>query len=134
MFVEKKILKFVKIGYLRFKIKRSFCWLFKMFYSLFCSHHGSTFGINNESSVPLNDSKRKQWSSCHVLSPVDSPNSNQPITEQKKLNQPIGRLQRLNPDGTQVIQITRPEDGPVGFFIAKGNAKYGKGECLVVSN
>lgn len=44
--------------------------------------------------------------------------------------QPIGRLIKVNPDGTQVIQLYKPENGPIGFFIAKGNPKCGNGKII----
>lgn len=59
-------------------------------------------------------------------------NSNQPTTRENHSSHPIGKLQRVNPDGTQVIQLKKPEDGPVGFFIAKGSAKYGNGTIVFI--
>ena len=41
--------------------------------------------------------------------------------------QPIGRLQQINCDGTQVIELSKPKDGPFGFYIARGSAKYNHG-------
>ncbi|XP_069120769.1 uncharacterized protein [Argopecten irradians] len=40
---------------------------------------------------------------------------------------PRGKLLKLNQDGTQVIQIHKPKHGPVGFFIARGNAQFKHG-------
>ena len=34
----------------------------------------------------------------------------------------------MNTDGTQVIKLTKPDNGPIGFYIAKGNAKYRNGQ------
>lgn len=93
------------------------------------SYHGSTHYIAAENPSLLNANKRKQWSSCHALT-ADTHSSNQPMGKQNFSNQPIGKLQMVNPDGTQVIQLTKPEDEPIGFFIAKGNAKYGNGQYL----
>jgi hypothetical protein len=35
---------------------------------------------------------------------------------------------QVNEDGTQVIELTRPKDGPMGFYLAKGNAQYKLGK------
>ncbi|XP_033731161.1 uncharacterized protein LOC117320755 isoform X2 [Pecten maximus] len=42
-------------------------------------------------------------------------------------NGPHGKLLKLNQDGTQVIQVHKPKHGPVGFFIARGNAQFNHG-------
>ena len=39
----------------------------------------------------------------------------------------MGKLVKINPDGTQMIKLVKPENGPMGFFIAKGSAKFGSG-------
>lgn len=61
---------------------------------------------------------------------MDSPATDEPIRNQKKVShdfQPMGKLLKMYPDGAQVIQLVKPENGPIGFFIAKGSAKYGNG-------
>ncbi|ELU17304.1 hypothetical protein CAPTEDRAFT_79524, partial [Capitella teleta] len=40
----------------------------------------------------------------------------------------IGKLMHVNEDGTQIIELARPKDGPMGFYVAKGNAQYKHGE------
>ena len=98
-----------------------------------CSYYGSTNYVNTENTDALTDNKRKQWSSCHTLAadsnqPMSLQNySNQPTTSQGQFSQPIGKLQKMNTDGTQVIKLTKPDNGPIGFYIAKGNAKYRNG-------
>lgn len=74
------------------------------------------------------------WSSCHNLTDQthDQPirmghKPNGPMNKQDNFSCPIGKLQRTYIDGTQVVQLTKPKDGPIGFFITKGNAKYGNG-------
>ncbi|XP_071496178.1 uncharacterized protein [Diadema antillarum] len=39
----------------------------------------------------------------------------------------IGRLLAVKPDGTQVIQLVKPPNGPFGFYIAKGTSSHGDG-------
>ncbi|KAH3791195.1 uncharacterized protein LOC127838814 [Dreissena polymorpha] len=87
---------------------------------------GSTNAIN--SNCHLSESHRKQWSSCHVLSSTDPPTDHStPVTSTTLGGHPIGQLQKINHDGTQVVRLTKPESGPLGFYITKGNAKYGNG-------
>ncbi|KAK3088831.1 hypothetical protein FSP39_024280 [Pinctada imbricata] len=80
--------------------------------------------------------------------PVQGP-SEQPIREENYPSPPIRkvgdsdgpigaedgccRLLETNPDGTQLIQLSRPQDGPIGLYIAKGNSKFthAKKETLV---
>lgn len=47
--------------------------------------------------------------------------------ETPKKFQPIGQLKQINCDGTQVIELSKPKDGPFGFYIARGSAKYNHG-------
>ena len=70
-----------------------------------------------ESSSSLSSEKRRQWASCHTLS----------SKEGLEDSRPVGKLQRMNPDGTQVVELTRPPNGPLGFFIAQGSSKYKQG-------
>ncbi|XP_052789913.1 uncharacterized protein LOC128224199 isoform X2 [Mya arenaria] len=102
-------------------------------------YDGSTLTLNSvgTGNAPLSARQRQQWSSCHTLPSNTPTHTNQPINMQQdpthpitggqKSNHPIGRLQRLNPDGSQQIQLVKPDDGPLGFFISKGNAKFGNG-------
>ncbi|XP_078686361.1 uncharacterized protein LOC144919036 [Branchiostoma floridae x Branchiostoma belcheri] len=39
----------------------------------------------------------------------------------------IGRLVKMMPDNTQVIELIKPPHGPFGFYIARGNEKYNHG-------
>ncbi|XP_070531928.1 dentin sialophosphoprotein-like [Ptychodera flava] len=39
----------------------------------------------------------------------------------------VGRVLKSNLDGTIVIELTRPPSGPFGFYIARGNEKFGRG-------
>ncbi|KAL4219301.1 hypothetical protein ACF0H5_021880 [Mactra antiquata] len=94
------------------------------------SSKDSTLSVYSGQSNTLPD-RKKQWTSCQALSTIESPNTDEPIRNQKikshDLHQPIGKLMKMYPDGTQVIQLTKPDNGPIGFFIAKGSAKYGNG-------
>ncbi|XP_021365535.1 uncharacterized protein LOC110458247 isoform X2 [Mizuhopecten yessoensis] len=62
-------------------------------------------------------------SSCQSLESLDST----PDAGLVESNGPLGKLLKLNQDGTQVIQIHKPKHGPVGFFIARGNAQFNHG-------
>ena len=44
-------------------------------------------------------------------------------------SRPIGRLQKVNADGTQVIELYRPHQGPFGFYIAKG-VQFSNGKVI----
>ncbi|XP_071097524.1 uncharacterized protein [Haliotis cracherodii] len=39
----------------------------------------------------------------------------------------IGKLKAVNPDGSQIIELSKPPDGPIGFYIAKGTVNYDYG-------
>ncbi|XP_046578012.1 uncharacterized protein LOC124285789 [Haliotis rubra] len=39
----------------------------------------------------------------------------------------IGKLKEVNPDGSQIIELSKPPDGPIGFYIAKGTVNYDYG-------
>ena len=51
-------------------------------------------------------------------------------TAQPKKCQPIGMLQKINLDGTQIVRLLKPADGPFGFYIARGSAKYNHGKWV----
>lgn len=76
-----------------------------------------SFRHNRSSSAPLSRYK-KHSSSLTSLNTVDGPQN----------FRPIGKLKQLNPDRSQIIELVRPPKGPFGFYIARGNIKYGGGE------
>ena len=47
--------------------------------------------------------------------------------ETQRKFQPVGQLKKINCDGTQVVELSKPKDGPFGFYIARGSAKYNHG-------
>ncbi|XP_006816485.1 uncharacterized protein LOC102801825 [Saccoglossus kowalevskii] len=39
----------------------------------------------------------------------------------------VGRILKSNVDGTLIIELVKPPSGPFGFYIARGNEKFGRG-------
>ncbi|XP_053381041.1 uncharacterized protein LOC123551801 [Mercenaria mercenaria] len=88
----------------------------------------------SEQKHALSNGKHQHWASCHSLETMESSNHHQPVRKQSRETvslqqeiQPMGKLLKVNPDGTQIIQLVKPENGPIGFFIANGSGKYGNG-------
>ena len=79
---------------------------------------GSNLSVGSTNSLSID--KRKQWASCHTLSSIEmSPDTSG-----------VGRLVKMNPDGTQIVELRRPANGHLSFFIAQGNLKYKKGKHI----
>jgi len=66
-------------------------------------------------SAPAN--KGQARSQIAISEPVDKPTH----------FRAIGKLRKLNSDGTQVVELVKPPHGPFGFYIGRGNAQYNHG-------
>ncbi|KAK3588508.1 hypothetical protein CHS0354_022982 [Potamilus streckersoni] len=88
------------------------------------SSDGEHKEVERHASVPVENplplQKRQQWSSCQDLDSIQSSSE----------FQSLGKLLQLNPDGSQLIQLIRPSNEQLGFFIAKGNAKFNNGNYV----
>ena len=51
-----------------------------------------------------------------------------PQTKNDNTHNGCPRLLEVHKDRSQLVQLTKPQDGPIGLYIAKGNAKFRHGK------
>ncbi|XP_077986938.1 uncharacterized protein LOC144441254 [Glandiceps talaboti] len=72
------------------------------------------------------DRRMQRPSSARSDRSISSRKSSSSVTSPNYLRK-VGRILKSNVDGTQVIELVRPPSGPFGFYIARGNEKFGRG-------
>ncbi|XP_041370350.1 uncharacterized protein LOC121384160 isoform X1 [Gigantopelta aegis] len=78
---------------------------------------------------PSKDGKLKK---CHkYLKRKSKPMPSKETVESPKEFRQLGKLIGINPDGSQLVELKKPPNGPIGFYIARGTANYDYG--LLVS-
>ena len=45
----------------------------------------------------------------------------------------LGHLIKLNSDGSQLVELEKPPQGPYGFYLGRGNANYNHGKYVTIS-